>query len=184
MEWIQNIDISILLWIQEHIRHDFWTPFWKLITSLGNGGWFWIVIALVLLCIKRTRTTGILALLSMGMGAVLTNVVLKNLVARARPFDVFGEMIPLITRPTDYSFPSGHTCASFACAWILFWMLPKRQGIWFLILAGLIAFSRMYVGVHYPSDILGGFFIGLISSTVVYRGYQWSIRKNEKRIKK
>lgn len=82
----------------------------------GNGGWFWLVVAAVLLISKKTRRTGSAALLSIAIGFLITNVLLKNMVARPRPFDAYTEIIPLITRPTDFSFPSGHTCASFACA--------------------------------------------------------------------
>ncbi|MCD8020429.1 MAG: phosphatase PAP2 family protein [Clostridiales bacterium] len=172
MSWIQNIDISILLWIQNNIRQDFWTPIWKTITFLGNGGWFWIAAAVLLLFFKKTRTAGILGLFSMGLGALITNVCLKNLVARPRPYDICADIIPLIDKPADYSFPSGHTCASFACALILWKPLPRKWGIPSLILATLIAFSRMYVGVHYPSDILGGFIVAFFSSAAVYAVYR------------
>lgn len=87
MMTLQQIDMSILLWIQEHLRADALTPFWKVITFLGNGGWFWLVLAAGLLVCKKTRLTGIAALLSITVGFLLTNVLLKNIVARPRPFD-------------------------------------------------------------------------------------------------
>ena len=165
---LQQIDIDILLWIQEHLRIDALTPFWKVITFLGNGGWFWLVAAAVLLIPKKTRRVGITALLSIATGFLITNVLLKNMVARPRPFDAYVEMIPLITRPTDFSFPSGHTCASFACALIFFRMLPKKYGVPAVILAGMVAFSRLYLGVHYPGDVLGGFLVAVFASTLAY----------------
>ena len=168
MMTLQQIDMSILLWIQEHLRADALTPFWKVITFLGNGGWFWLVLAAGLLVYKKTRPTGIAALLSITVGFLLTNVLLKNIVARPRPFDAYTEIIPLITKPTDFSFPSGHTCASFACALILFRMLPKKFGIPAVILAGMVTFSRLYLGVHYPGDVLGGFLVAVFASTLVY----------------
>ena len=152
MMTLQQIDMSILLWIQEHLRADALTPFWKVITFLY----------------KKTRPTGIAALLSITVGFLITNVLLKNIVARPRPFDAYTEIIPLITKPTDFSFPSGHTCASFACALILFRMLPKKFGIPAVILAGMVAFSRLYLGVHYPGDVLGGFLVAVFASTLVY----------------
>jgi len=106
-------------------------------------------------------------LLSMGAGALITNVCLKNLVARPRPYEVVEGLVPLIGKPTDYSFPSGHTCASFACALVLYRILPKKYGVPAVILASLIAFSRLYVGVHYPTDVLGGMFVGIFSSCLV-----------------
>ena len=168
MMTLQQIDMSILLWIQEHLRADALTPFWKVITFLGNGGWFWLVLAAGLLVCKKTRLTGIAALLSITVGFLLTNVLLKNIVARPRPFDAYTEIISLITKPTDFSFPSGHTCASFACALILFRMLTKKFGIPAVILAGMVAFSRLYLGVHYRGDVLGGFLVAVFASTLVY----------------
>ena len=168
MMTLQQLDMNILLWIQEHLRIDALTPFWKVITFLGNAGWFWIVLAVALLVPKKTRRTGITALLSLAVGFLITNVLLKNIVARPRPFDAYTEIIPLITRPTDFSFPSGHTCASFACALIFFRMLPKKYGALAVILAGMVAFSRLYLGVHYPGDVLGGFLVAVFASTLVY----------------
>lgn len=104
MMTLQQLDMSILLWIQEHLRIAALTPFWKVITFLGNGGWFWLVAAAVLLIPKKTRRVGITALLSITIGFLITNVLLKNIVARPRPFDAYTEIIPLITRPTDFSF--------------------------------------------------------------------------------
>ena len=168
MMTLQQLDMNILLWIQEHLRIDALTPFWKVITFLGNAGWFWIVLAVALLVPKKTRRTGIAALLSLAVGFLITNVLLKNIVARPRPFDAYTEIIPLITRPTDFSFPSGHTCASFACALVFFRMLPKKYGVPAVILAGMVAFSRLYLGVHYPGDVLGGFLVAVFASTLAY----------------
>ena len=168
MMTLQQLDMSILLWIQEHLRIAALTPFWKVITFLGNGGWFWLVAAAVLLIPKKTRRVGITALLSITIGFLITNVLLKNIVARPRPFDAYTEIIPLITRPTDFSFPSGHTCASFACALVFFRMLPKKYGVPAVVLAGMGAFSRLYLGVHYPGDVLGGFLVAAFASTLAY----------------
>ena len=177
---LQQIDMSILLWIQEHLRIDALTPFWKVITFLGNGGWFWLVAAAVLLIPKKTRRTGIVALLSMAIGFLITNLLLKNIVARPRPFDTYTEIIPLITRPTDFSFPSGHTCASFACALVFFRLLPEKYGIPAVILAGMVAFSRLYLGVHYPGDVLGGFLVAVFASILAYYLVQTYREKTEK----
>lgn len=179
MSFIQNIDTKILLFIQDHLRVESLNGFWKGITHLGDGGTFWIVLTVLmivfgLLLQKRIptfltiRKAGVASALSMMIGALLTNVWLKNWVARIRPYDAVSEIVPLIGKQVDYSFPSGHTCASFASALILYRILPKPYGIPAIILATLIAFSRMYVGVHYPTDILGGFLVALVSSSVAY----------------
>ena len=87
MEWIQSIDTGILLFIQEHIRNEAFHSFWRAITFLGAAGWFWLALAVILLIPQRTRKAGFTALLSMGIGALLTNVFLKNAVSRIRPYD-------------------------------------------------------------------------------------------------
>ena len=114
MATLQQLDMNILLWIQEHLRVDALTPFWRAVTFLGNGGWFWIVLCVLLICFGKTRKTGVTAALSLLSGFLITNLLIKNAVARPRPFDTYTQIIPLITRPKDYSFPSGHTTAAMA----------------------------------------------------------------------
>ena len=166
MNVIQNADISILLYIQEHIRKEWMNGFWRTITFLGDGGWFWILLAVVLLIMKKTRKAGMAAAIALVIGALITNVCLKNMVARVRPYDTYSALIPIVTKPIDWSFPSGHTCASFASAVVYFRLLPKKYGIPALVLACMIAFSRLYLGVHYPTDVLAGFLIGLLASAL------------------
>ena len=129
MATLQQLDMNILLWIQEHLRVDALTPFWKAVTFLGNGGWFWIVLCVLLICFGKTRKTGVTAALSLLSGFLITNLLIKNAVARPRPFNTYTQIIPLITAPKDYSFPSGHTCASFAVALVCLRMLPGKL-IW------------------------------------------------------
>lgn len=173
MNVIQNADISILLYIQEHIRKEWMNGFWRAITFLGDGGWFWILLAVVLLIMKKTRKAGVAAAIALVIGALITNVCLKNLVARVRPYDTYSALIPIVKRPIDWSFPSGHTCASFASAFVYFRLLPKKYGIPALVLACMIAFSRLYLGVHYPTDVLAGFLIGLLASVLAV----WMVRR-------
>lgn len=169
MDFIFNIEAGILLFIQEYIRQDWMDGFWKFITMLGNSGWFWLVLSILLIIPKRTRRIGITALIALAVGALITNVVLKNVIARARPYEVIDGLKRIIGPQSDYSFPSGHTCASFAAACVYFRMMPKKYGIPFVILAGLIAFSRLYVGVHFPTDVIGGLLIGVFSSWAAVR---------------
>lgn len=173
MNIIQNADISILLYIQEHIRKEWMNGFWRAITFLGDGGWFWIFLAVVLLIMKKTRKAGAAAGIALVIGALITNVCLKNMVARVRPYDTYSALIPIVTKPIDWSFPSGHTCASFASAFVYFRLLPKKYGIPALVLACMIAFSRLYLGVHYPTDVLAGFLIGLLASVLAV----WMVRR-------
>ena len=170
---IQNLDGEILLLIQQYLRSGVLTPVMKVITFLGNGGWFWILCAVILLAVPKTRKAGCAAILSVIFGFLVTNVLLKNLVARPRPFAVINALTPLIAKPTDFSFPSGHTTVSFAVALVIARMLPKKYGIPAVILAALVAFSRLYLGVHYPTDVLVGFLVALAGSMLSV----WIVRK-------
>lgn len=131
-----------------------------IITKLGSGGAVWIAIALIFIIFKKYRIDGITILFALLMCVLVGNVTLKPLIARVRPCDVNTAISLLIPRPTDFSFPSGHTMSSFAAATVIF-CKNKRMGIIAGILAAVITFSRLYLYVHYPSDILGGIIIGI-----------------------
>lgn len=173
MGFLINLDGNILLWIQEYIRQDWMEGFWKCITTLGDSGWFWIALSFLLIIPKQTRWIGITSLAALVIGALITNVTLKNLIARTRPYEVVDGLILLIEKQSDFSFPSGHTCASFAAAGVYWRMMPKKYSIPLLILAALIAFSRLYVGVHYPSDVLAGLLIGLFAAWAAWQLQQY-----------
>lgn len=116
MEWIQKIDFAVLDWIQQHIKGDFLDFLMPLITALGNGGIFFGLLAVFLLCRKKYRRAGIALLGGLTFCLIFGNLLLKPLVARIRPYDLM-EGIELLIKPLkDYSFPSGHTMASFVCA--------------------------------------------------------------------
>lgn len=159
-----NFEISILLWIQENLRGAM-DGLWIFITKLGNGGWFWIAIGIALLLFKKTRVIGFSVLISLGINAIFTNITLKDLIARPRPFNVSDEIITLIKHPRSFSFPSGHTSCSLTAALALCKLIDKKYGVPAVVLASLIAFSRLYVGVHYPTDVLGGVVVAFVSST-------------------
>lgn len=180
MEFIQQLDLSILLFIQEHLRFAWMNDFWAFITHFGDGGIFWIVLTLALMIPKRTRKAGIVAACSLLLGFLITNVTLKPLVDRVRPYNYSDVIIPLGRIPVESSFPSGHTCASFACALIYVRMLPKKCGISLLVLAVLISLSRLYLCVHFPTDVLGGFLVALFSSMLVYGCYQQMEQRKKK----
>ena len=107
IEWIYDMDKNILLLIQDYVRDDMLTPVMKFITTLGNAGFIWIVLAILLCIIKKYRRTGITCFYALGLSLVINNLFLKHFIARSRPFDVIGELVPLIPKPTDFSFPSG-----------------------------------------------------------------------------
>lgn len=162
MEALFKLDGNILLWIQEYVRNDFLTPIFKFITSLGDGGFIWIAIAILLIFMKGYRKTGISVGVALLGSLLFNNMLIKNLVARTRPYRVIDTLTILIEEPGEFSFPSGHTSSSFAAAVVLFLLLPRKYGVPAMILACLIGISRLYVGVHYPTDVLGGMIMGTL----------------------
>ena len=170
MDWLWNLDGNILLWIQESVRAEWMNGIWRFITSLGNGGFLWIAAGLLMLFFKKTRMAGVSGLFAMALNYLMTNITLKNLVARPRPYTVLEELTILIDKPGEFSFPSGHTSSSFAFAFAVYLLLPQKYGIPAMVLAALIAVSRLYVGVHYPTDILGGIAVGVCCSILAVKG--------------
>lgn len=164
INWLTNLDGNILLFTQDYIRNPILTPIFKVITTLGDGGMIWIFLTLLMLCIPKTRKVGYMSAVALIGSLLINNIILKNLVARIRPYEVIEGLTCLVRKPRDYSFPSGHTTTSFAAAWVMFRRLPKRYGVSALVLAILISLSRLYVGVHYPSDVLFGALDGIAIS--------------------
>ena len=153
-------DGQFLIWLQENVRTDFLTPIMKLITHLGDKGIFWILIAIVMLFFKKTRPLGIMAGIALVFSVLINNALIKPNVGRIRPYEVVDGLKLLIERQHDPSFPSGHSGASFAAAVVFLVKGPKKIGIPAIIMAALIAFSRLYVGVHYPTDVICGIITG------------------------
>ncbi len=158
------LDGNILLIIQEFLRNPILTPIMKVITTLGNSGLIWILLTLLLLAVPRTRRVGYMLTVALLGTLIVNNIILKNLVARTRPYEVIEGLTYLVRKPSDLSFPSGHAGCSFSAACIMFRRLPKKYGIPALALAILISLSRLYVGVHYPSDVLFGVISGIVIS--------------------
>lgn len=169
MDAFFQLDGNILLWIQEYIRNDFLTPIFKFITSLGDEGYVWIAIAIILLFVKKYRKVGVMVGASLLGSLVFNNMIVKNIVARPRPYRMIETLSILIPEPGEYSFPSGHTSSSFAAGVVLYLMLPKKYGVPAMILAFLIGISRLYVGVHYPTDVLGGMVMGTLIAVAVVK---------------
>ena len=161
----EGFDLPILDWIAANLSCPLLDTVMPLITALGDAGIFWMVMAAILLLFKPTRRVGLGMGIAMLMGLLLCNLALKPLCQRPRPYDyqyeTFGKLIPLIIeRQHDFSFPSGHTIASFEAAGVIA-MNNKKWGIGALALACLIAFSRLYLYVHYPTDVLVSVVLGL-----------------------
>ena len=162
------LDWGILHWIQTYLVCPALDAIMPRLTLLGDIGFIWILTGVVLLCTKKHRRTGILLLLGLLCGALVGNVVLKNLVARPRPCWLDESVQLLIATPKDFSFPSGHTLSSTIGATILT-RADRRFGYAAIPLAVLLAFSRLYLYVHFPSDVFAGAVLGLVIGELVSR---------------
>lgn len=155
------IELKFLDWIQESLRTPLGDFLMPIISFTGDHGMIWILLAMILIYLPKDRKVGI----SMGIGLIFMvitcNIILKNWIARVRPFDIQTTILLLIQKPKDFSFPSGHTTASFVAITVLF-LYQHKWWRFFLIWGSLIAFSRLYLYVHFPSDIIGGILLGII----------------------
>lgn len=156
------MEIEILNWIQT-LRTPFFDTIVPMVSSLGNMGWIWIVLAVGLMLFPKKRKTGVILSMALVIDAILCNVIIKNLVCRVRPFHVNTAIELLIPEPGEFSFPSGHTAVSFAAVAALYFAGEKRLFLPALVLATMIALTRLYLYVHYPTDVLGGILIGILS---------------------
>lgn len=159
------MDVKILEFFRDFLHNDFTRFFFPLISFLGNAGLIWLTIAVILLCVRRWRRVGVLLLAALAVTFLINDIILKNIVERPRPFVDHPELIPPIRLPDGFSFPSGHSASSFAAAAVLLFCGKRWWGIAALILAGLIAFSRAFLFVHYPSDVLIGSLLGFAVGT-------------------
>ena len=163
-----DFDIGILYWLQDHVVCSFLTPLMKTVTTMGNVGIVWVLMCLVLMIPKSTRKIGITAALSLAFVTILNNIILKNIVARPRPF-TYADIELLINAPRSYSFPSGHAASSFATATAVF-LGNRKFGAVALILAALIAF---------PSDVVVGSLEGIFTAIVVSKIVDYAMKKQD-----
>ena len=176
---IYELDFALLDLIADNLRCGFLDLIMPIITFLGDGGWFWIACAVIMLLFKKTRKTGLMMGLALICGLVLCNLTLKPLVARIRPYDL-RQIDNMLTEPMhDFSFPSGHTIASFEAAIVLL-IRDKRFGIPATVLASVIAFSRLYLYVHYPTDVLASIILGSLLAVFSV----WAVNKLYARFEK
>lgn len=159
---IQNIDYVILKFIQTNMHNSIMDKMMPIVTRFGDGLSIWMLIGVLLVITKKYRKYGFIVVLSLTMCFVVGNLTLKPLVARIRPFETVPIMnVLLISEPTDFSFPSGHAMCSFAASVGIFYM-NKKIGTFALCLSAIIGFSRLYLYVHYPSDVFFGTIIGIL----------------------
>lgn len=175
-ELIQQLDGQLLVAVQG-LHRPLLDGLVSWYTQLGNAGLMWIVLSLAMLCWRPTRRAGALALTAMVLGLLITNMTIKPLVERARPW-LDWPIIPLVVENDPNSFPSGHTCAAFAAGLSWARALPER---WMrtlsVVLAVCMGLSRLYVGVHYPTDVLAGALVGALCAWAAWVLYRIYVRK-------
>ncbi len=164
---IQSIDLAFTYLLID-FEADWAVAIMKGFSLLGNAGLCWIALTLGLLCRKKTRKCGVTMALALLFGLLVGNLLLKNLVARPRPYVTYPDILPLVIPGDEYSFPSGHTLSSFAAAYSLRYFYPQI-GDFALVFAGIIGFSRLYLHVHYLSDVLGGAILGVLLASCAYQ---------------
>lgn len=167
IDFLKKIDIKILNFINTHLKNNFLDKMMPFITVFGDMGFIWIVLAVVLMTKQKYREMGVVIILTLMFTTIIGECIIKNLVKRKRPFtNNIKENALLIRKPITYSFPSGHTASSFAVAGV-FIAYESSLSIYITILAVLITFSRLYLNVHYPSDVLFGGILGMLCSFII-----------------
>ncbi|MBQ7400252.1 MAG: phosphatase PAP2 family protein [Clostridia bacterium] len=167
-EWIQNADLSAVRFVREYISNAFFDFLMPIVTLIGEDGILWIAVTLIMLMFSKTRKAGFVMGLSLALGFVLVNLGLKPLIDRPRPYEIDTTVKILVHSLGDGSFPSGHTLACFEAATSLLLCRYKRTGIIALVAAIAVAFSRVYLYVHFPTDVIVGAILGVLFANVAY----------------
>ncbi|MEG0368144.1 MAG: phosphatase PAP2 family protein [Coprobacillus sp.] len=164
---IKKIDIKLAFSMTQHYQHHVLNDIMIFISSCGDFGMSWLIIILITNIIDHTRSMSIDMLIALISATLIGQVTIKSIVRRKRPCHTYSDVKLLITTPSDLSFPSGHTTSSFACSTIMMFYNPIL-GILGYTYASLTAFSRLYLFVHYLSDVLFGMILGIGIGTIVY----------------
>lgn len=167
---INKFDFLILRFIQENLKSPFMDSLMIFFTSIGDIGLVWIAISIIFLLIKERRDTGIKIIIGLIIVVILGNLIFKNIFSRLRPFWIDETIKVIITKPSGYSFPSGHTFSSFVAATIIF-LNNKKWGYISFLIAILISFSRAYLFVHFPTDIFVGMLLGVLLGILINKIY-------------
>lgn len=161
MNFFNSFEVGLLHSLHDFLECGFLDGVFSTVTHLADGGIFWIILAIVLLFFKKTRRAGVTMAFALILGLIFGNIIIKPLTARVRPYDFDTSIVLLIPPESEFSFPSGHTLASVEGA-VSLWLYHKKAGVAAAVLALLIAFSRLYLMVHYPLDVIAGAILGVI----------------------
>lgn len=176
----EGLDYAIMNFVQQNLHTAFTDVFFPIVTMLGNHGLVWLCLIAALLLTKKYRRCGGMLLLTLAATFLLGEFILKPIIARPRPFVDNPNVLLLIPPPSGYSCPSNHSSSSFAVATMLCFH-HKKAGIAALVLAFLIAFSRIFLFVHYPTDVIFGAILGILCSVLLYKGIQaWQHKYSKK----
>lgn len=177
-EMVNFLDFAILDSIQNAMRCGFLDCVMAFFSYMGEAGGIWIIASIIMMCFRKTRATGVMVLCAVAAGYIIGELGIKNIVCRPRPFVQNPEVIPAIVPPKGYSMPSGHSCSSFAAATVMI-VRDKRFGIPAIVIASLIAFSRLYNYVHFPSDVLCGILLGVacaVITLIVFKKFGFDVK--------
>ncbi|KZL91738.1 phosphatase PAP2 family protein [Clostridium magnum] len=164
---IQKLDNYILCAIKKYVQNKYLDILMPIITAMGNLGFIWIMMAVALLLDKPYRLIGDIVILTLIISTIIGEGIVKHIVRRVRPCNLQSSVSLLITKPISYSFPSGHTLSSFAVAEVLSMYFTEYKLI-FMTIAFLIALSRLYLYVHYPTDVIAGIIVGILCSKLIF----------------
>ena len=185
-DFLQNLDWAVLHWIHNTFECGFLDFVLPKITALCNHGEIWIITALILLCTKKYRKYGVFMAVGLLLGLLIGNVCLKPWIARMRPYWLNPTIVILVPNLTDFSFPSGHALSSAIAATVLVFA-NKKFALWAVPLTIIMAFSRLYLMVHFPSDVLAGLILGFVIGCVtvffgrkLYALFEKKISKTQK----
>lgn len=165
MEAIQNFDFWVLNSIQETLQCGFLDTIMPVLTHLGHGV-IWTILGWILIFTKKYRFNGISIITALTVTVIISEFIIKPLFLRERPYMMNPDFVLLIPEPSGTSFPSSHTSTSFASA-LQFFGINRKAGIAAMIFAAVVAFTRLYLYVHFPTDIIGGIILGLVMGFVV-----------------
>ena len=163
---VKQFDASLMNWVQANAKTDFMDSAMLFFTRLGDRGAIWIIYAMLCACSVKLRQVGLNLTMCVSACAFLGNFAIKPFIRRPRPCAVDDSRILLLARPGDSSFPSCHTMTSFAAAVVTAWQAGGLLGATSVAFASMISFSRVYLYVHYPSDVLAGMALGMATGGV------------------